>query len=86
MSSALYICPTLPPKKSQKYRVSLQYWSDPLKITKLLNQHSMLGQHLHASETPFQWRADGGPFIAVFGFLYPHQLKKKKTLSNLDPL
>ena len=26
---------------------------DPLKITKLPSQHSMLGHHLHASETPF---------------------------------
>ena len=26
---------------------------DPLKITKLPSQHSMLGHHWHASETPF---------------------------------
>ena len=26
---------------------------DPLKITKLPSQHSMLGHHRHASETPF---------------------------------
>ena len=28
---------------------------DPLKITKLPSQHSMLGHHRHASETPFKW-------------------------------
>ena len=28
----------------------------PLKITKLPSQHSMLGQHRHASETTFKWR------------------------------
>ena len=30
---------------------------DPLKITKLPNQYSMLGHHRPASETPFRWRA-----------------------------
>ena len=28
--------------------------TDPLKITKLPSQHSMLGHHRHASETPFK--------------------------------
>ena len=37
---------------------------DPLKIIKLLSQHSMLGHHLHASETPFKWRFAGGPMMA----------------------
>ena len=36
---------------------------DPLKITKLPSQHSMLGQHRHASETPFKWRFAGGPMV-----------------------
>ena len=27
---------------------------DPLKITKLPSQHSMLGHHQHASETPYK--------------------------------
>ena len=52
---------------------------DPLKITKLPSQHSMLGHHRHASETPFKWRfaggsmmafrwrADDGPILVVFG-------------------
>ena len=37
--------------------------SDPLKITKLQSQHSMLGHHRHARETPFKWRFAGGPLI-----------------------
>ena len=50
---------------------------DPLKITKLPGQHSMLGHHQHASKT-FPWRADDGPLIVVvFGsFLIPSSTKK----------
>ena len=36
---------------------------DPLKITKLSSQHSMLGHHRHASETPFRWRFAGWPIL-----------------------
>ena len=43
---------------------------DPLKITKLPSEHSMLGHH----------RVDDGPFIAVFGSSIPSSTKK------LDPL
>ena len=44
-----------PPEKSQKYRVSLQYWSrSPEKITKQPCQHLILGHHQPASETPFK--------------------------------
>ena len=32
---------------------------DPLKITKLPSQHSMLGHHPHSSKTPFKWRFAG---------------------------
>ena len=41
---------------------------DPLKITKLPSQHSMLGHHRHASETPFKWRSAGGPMMARWRF------------------
>ena len=44
---------------------------DPLKITKLPIQHSMLGLHWPASETPFKWRANDGSLIVVFGFFIP---------------
>ena len=37
---------------------------DPLKITKLLFQHSMLGHHRPARETPFKRRIVGGPLMA----------------------
>ena len=36
------------------------------------------------AEMAFRWRADDGPFIAVFGSSIPSSTKKK--LSNLDPL
>ena len=38
---------------------------DPLKITKLPKQHSMLGHHRPASETPFKWHFAGGPLMAL---------------------
>ena len=38
--------------------------TDPLKITKLPSQHSMLGHHRHASKMPFKWRFAGGPRMA----------------------
>ena len=36
----------------------------PWIIIKLPSQHSMLGHHRYASETPFKWRFAGGPMIA----------------------
>ena len=43
-----------------------------------------------ASETPFQWRSAGRPIIAGFWWFLeprsPQKTKKKKTLSELDPL
>ena len=38
-------------------------YPDPLKITKLPIQHSMLGHHWPASETPFKWRLARGPLM-----------------------
>ena len=56
------------PEKSQID--SIEFFSntgpDPLKITKLPSQHSMLGHHRPASETPFKWRFAGGPMMALF--------------------
>ena len=52
---------------------------DPLKITKLPSQHSMLSHHQHTSETPFKWRFAG--VLMMEWHLdppYPHQLKKDK--------
>ena len=57
---------TPPPPENHENRFSLQYCSgSPRKITKLPSQHSMLGQHRPASETPFQW-----PFVG--GTIMPH--------------
>ena len=36
---------------------------DPPKNYKA-TEHSMLGHHRHASETPFKWRFAGGPMMA----------------------
>ena len=36
---------------------------NPLKITTLQIQHSMLGHHRHTSETPFKWRFAGWPLM-----------------------
>ena len=49
--------------------------SDPLKITKLPSQYSMLGHHQPASETSFKWRFAGGlingQLIVLFGSFLP---------------
>ena len=58
--------------------------TDPLKITKLPIQHSMLGHHRPASETPFKWHLAGGPFIArLLWYLdpsSPQQARKKNVV------
>ena len=38
----------------------------PCKITKLPSQHSMLGHHRPAGDTPFKWRFAGGPMMTPF--------------------
>ena len=35
---------------------------DPIKPS----QHSMMGCHWHARETPFKWHFNGGPMMAAF--------------------
>ena len=55
--------PPPPPEKSQKCRVSKQYWcGSPENIS----QHSKLGHHRPASETSFKWRFAHGPNMARF--------------------
>ena len=41
-----------------------KYWPGSPNITKLPSQHSILGHHRYASETPFKWRFAGGPMMA----------------------
>ena len=48
--------------------------SNPLKFSEHPSQHSTLGHHRHASETPlqgFRWRADDGPLLVIFGSSLP---------------
>ena len=58
---------------------------DPLKITKLLIQHSMSRHHQPASETPFKWRFAGGPLMScLYWYLdpsSPNQTIKKRCQS-----
>ena len=49
------------PEKLQNIGFLCNTVSDPLKTKKLPSQHSMLGHHRPASETPFQWRFTGWP-------------------------
>ena len=62
---------------------------DPLKITKLPNQHSMLGHHRHASETSIKWRFAGGSMMARLKWYLdppsPHQLKKQQQKKEKNP-
>ena len=71
---------TLPWKTTKTIGLLNNTGPDPLKITKLPIQHSMLGYHRPASETPlmaFRWRAVNGPPIVVYGSFPLHQTKKK---------
>ena len=60
--------------------------SDSLKITKLPIQHSMLGNHRPANETPFKWRFAGGPLmVRLWWYLDPSSPHKtEKKISKLD--
>ena len=68
-----------PPGTSQKYSNT---GPDPPKNHKVRSQHSMLGHHRHASETPFKWRFAGVPMMARLKWhldpLTSQQKKKKK--------
>ena len=53
----------LAPLKNRKNKAFLSN-SRPDPIKNLSSQHSMFGQHRHASETPFKWRFACGPMMA----------------------
>ena len=61
---------------------------DPLKTTKQPSQHSMLGHHRHASETPFKWRVAGGPMMARGIWILPPLInyKEEKKRCQIGPL
>ena len=63
---------------------------DPLKITKLPSQHSMLDHLRHASETPSNGVSLAGRWLPVYSriwiLLSPHQLKNiKQNVVNAGP-
>ena len=76
--------PPPPPPPPGKLQKNIGFLSNtgpnPLKITKLPIQHSMLGHHRPASETPFKWCFTGRPvdgtLIVVFGSSILIKLKK----------
>ena len=53
-----------PPLKITKIGFLSNTGPDPLKMTMLPFQLSMLGHHRPASETPFKWRFADGPLMA----------------------
>ena len=67
--------PPPPTEKSQKERVSLQYWSDSKenhKATKAaFNVGPSSARQRNAISIAFRWQTDDGPFIAVFGSSIP---------------
>ena len=67
-----------PPLKNHKnIGFSCNIDQDPLKITKLPSQQSMMGHYRHVSETPFPWRADDGPLLVAFRSSL-HSINNKK--------
>ena len=61
--------PPPPPEKSQKYRVSLQYWSGSPKnhkATKPAFNGGPLTRQQNAILKAFRWWANGGPFLVAF--------------------
>ena len=61
----------MPPEKSQKYRVSKQYWSGSPEnhdtTNPAFNVWPSSARQRNAILMAFRWWADDGPFIAVFG-------------------
>ena len=56
-----------PPEKSKINRVFSNTCPDPLEITKLPSQNSMLGHFAGGPIMAFRWPADHGPLILAFG-------------------
>ena len=78
-----------PPEKSQKYRVSLQCWSDsPEKSQSYQASIQCWAIICLSAKRHYRWCFAGGQMMAqlkrYLDPLSPHKLKKK--LSNLDPI
>ena len=80
--------PPPPPKKkkSQKYWVFSNTCPDPMKITKLPSQHSVLGHHQNARETPFtiKWHFACGSMMSRLEWYFDLN-KPKKTFVKVGP-
>ena len=64
--NAVYPDSPYPPKNHKNIGFPNNIDLDPLKITKLPSQHSVVGHYRHASQTPFQWRFARGSMMAHF--------------------
>ena len=51
------------PEKSQNIGFLSNIGPDPRKTKQLTSQHSVLGHHRPASETPLKWSFAGGPMM-----------------------
>ena len=72
-----------PPMENHKNKGFLSNTGpDPLKITKLPSQHSMLGHHRPASKTPFKWRFTG---MLMMAHLLWYLEKRKKNVKKDGP-
>ena len=85
------MCPPPPPWKITKIGFLSSTGPDPMEITKLPSQHSMLGHHRHASESPLNGVSLAGRWWPVYScgwiLLSPHQLKSVNVgppLTNLS--
>ena len=71
------------PEKSQIYRVSLQYWFESPEKSQSYQATLNVGPSSAHQQTPFQrfrWRANDGPFIAVFVSSITLSTKKKNVI------
>ena len=76
-----------PPLKYHKFIVfPSNTGPNPLKITKLPNQHSTGEHYRPVSETPFQWRFASRLIISRFWWSLEHCSPKKKNIRVGPPL
>ena len=78
------------PEKSQKYRVSLQYWSGSPKQKKATKPAFNVGPSSACQQSQFNGVSLAGrcwPIYSGIWILYPliNQKRKRKKISNLDP-
>ena len=78
-----------PPPPLLKNHKNIEFLSntgpDPLEFSKLSSQHSTLGHHRHASETPFKGVSLAGRWPAFSDIWILSPLKKKKKRQSSDP-